>query len=261
MRKLIQCVQLSNEGVTAKDTVKAVKRAGFDGVFVQWYNDATSEYKTELVNFCRAQGLEITFAHLGYERINALWLNSSVGDDVIDGFIRDIKTLRDLGVDKVLVHVSSKENPPPYCEIGLERYAKLFEAAEKTGTRVIVENNKVKGYLEYIFSNTNYKNVGICLDVGHCHAHFKDDFNWNVLGGKIEEVHLHDNDGLSDLHFLPFDGSVPWQFYADRLKEVGYGGAVTLESRYYDKYLCESLEDFYAESYRRAERVRELFGK
>ena len=68
MRELIQCLQLSNQTVTEKQTIEAIKNAGFNGAFVQWYNDSTLEYKIELVKACRAAGLKVPFAHLGYDR-------------------------------------------------------------------------------------------------------------------------------------------------------------------------------------------------
>ena len=261
MRELIQCLQLSNQTVTEKQTIEAIKNAGFNGAFVQWYNDSTLEYKIELVKACRAAGLKVPFAHLGYDRINEIWKADGAGDEVLSGFIRDLQTLSDLGVPKALVHVSSSEHPPKTSEIGVERYEKLCVEAKKLGMRILFENNKVKGYLEYIFEQLNADNTGICLDAGHCHAHFKDDFPWETLGEKIEELHLHDNDGSCDQHFLPFDGSVPWEFYIRELKKCGYSGAITLESRYYDKYLTESVEDFYKTAYERAKTLRAEFEK
>ena len=261
MRELIQCLQLSNQTITEKQTIAALKNAGFNGAFVQWYNDSTVEYKTELVKACRAAGLKVPFAHLGYDRINEIWKTDGAGDDVLNGFIRDLQKLSDLGVPKALVHLSSGFQPPEMSEIGLDRYEKLCSEAKKLGMRILFENNKLKGYLEYVFDRLNADNTGICLDVGHCHAHFKDDFPWGTLGGKIEELHLHDNDGSSDQHLLPFDGGVPWEFYIRKLKECGYGGAVTLESRYYERYLGESADEFYKTAFARAVTIRAAFEK
>lgn len=259
MRDIIQCLQLSNQSVTPEQTVTAIKNAGFDGVFVQWYADLQDEEKIRLVRFCREKGLKIPFAHLGYGRINEIWQSGDGGDEVLSGYIADLRNLSDSGIEKALVHVSSGENPPKPSELGAERYFKLCAEAEKLGIRILFENNKVKGYLEYVFDHIRADNAGICFDAGHCHAHFKDDFPWKRLGKKIEELHLHDNFGTDDQHLLPFDGTLPWESYARSLKKCGYDGAVTLESRYYGDYLHFSVEDFYKTAYEKAKILRALF--
>ena len=101
----------------------------------------------------------------------------------------------------------------------------------------------------------------VCLDVGHWHAHFKDRFDRKLLDGRIVAVHLHDNFGEDDEHLLPFDGNVPWEFYAENISACGYGGDITLESRYYGKYTVESLDEFYRTAFSKACKLREIFDK
>jgi sugar phosphate isomerase/epimerase len=71
--------------------------------------------------------------------------------------------------------------------------------------------------------------LGICLDAGHA-------FLLGDLVDAIEEVaghlvttHLHDNQGVSDDHLVPFDGAIDWAETAMTLQKVGYEGVWLFE--------------------------------
>ena len=67
--------------------------------------------------------------------------------------------------------------------------------------------------------------------LGHAH----------VDGGVLDELeqaaprlchlHLHDNDGRSDAHLAPGQGTIPWAQVLERLHAAGYQGAGALEVR------------------------------
>ena len=80
MRKLIQCVQNDNMNVSVKDTIYAIHNAGFDGVFLQWYNKDWEFSQEEQLKLCKSLGLTIEFCHLSYKGINNIWLKGIEGD-------------------------------------------------------------------------------------------------------------------------------------------------------------------------------------
>ena len=254
-KKYIQCVHNNNKEVTPKETIYAIKNAGFDGVFLQWFNKSWEFSQQEQLELCRELGLEIPFVHLGYKGINDLWDTDAQCDELIDGYLNDLDVCKNNGVDMVVMHLTSKTDAPKPNEIGLKRLRKIIEYAEKLSIKIAFENTKIVGYLEYVFENIKSENIGICLDVGHCHAHFDDEFNWNVFKNKIWAVHLHDNDKSKDQHLLPFDGTIDWKFYEERLKESNYLGDITLESCYRNDYLKYSLEEFYKLALERAKQL------
>ncbi len=252
MRKICQCVQNSNENVTADHTIQAIKQAGFDGVFIQWYDKPWSPSQQEQLDLCRKLGLEIVFAHLGYSGINNLWLEGVEGDLLIENYIRDLDKLKENDIDLVIFHLSSKKTPPMYNELGIKRLQKFVDYADKLGIRVAFENTRTWGYLEYVFDNIKNDNIGLCFDFGHYHCHFNDKLDWERFRNKIYAVHIHDNDKSDDLHLLPFDGTLDFDETIEKLNEYGYDGPVTLESCYRYDYLNESVEEFYKESFKRA---------
>lgn len=72
----------------------------------------------------------------------------------------------------------------------------------------------------------------VCLDTGHC-AVFGDSPAQAVrLLGKeyLATLHIHDNNGHNDLHWNPYTGVIDWDDFSAALREIGFEGAVSLET-------------------------------
>ena len=41
---------------------------------------------------------------------------------------------------------------------------------------------------------------------------------------------VHDNDGVNDLHWLPYTGVIDWEDFSSSLDEIGFEGTVSLET-------------------------------
>ncbi len=265
MRKILQCVITSNDkNKDATNIINAINRAGFDGVFLQWYNKDLPLTQQEQLNLCKNLGLDVEFVHFGYKGINNIWLEGEDGDLLVDYYKKDLDACGLSGIKLVVMHITSKMLAPSPSEIGIKRLKIIADYADSLGIKIAFENTKLKGYLEYVFDNIQNKNIGVCLDVGHSHCHFEDDFNFEKFKGKILAVHLHDNhgfsddDGLRDEHLLPFDGNIDWQFYVKNLIDSGYDGSITLES--HNKHYPDlSLDEFYEMSYEKAKKLKEMF--
>ena len=79
---------------------------------------------------------------------------------------------------------------------------------------------------------------GFCLDVGHANL-----TNRNIkeyvkeLGHRLTILHIHDNNGLEDLHMVPYSylstGAshvCDWQGFVEGLKEINYTGVLAFET-------------------------------
>lgn len=159
----------------------------------------------------------------------------------------------------VVMHLTSEFEAPPYGETGLKRIKEITKYAKKLGIKVAFENTKIKGYLDYIITNIICDNVGICFDSGHYHAHFDDDFNFELYKDRIFAIHLHDNDKSYDQHLIPYDGTIDWEFLIRQLKECNYNGPITLELCYRDNYLNLNIKEFYKMGYEIAEKISNRF--
>lgn len=257
MRELAVAVQNSNKNVTGFETIDAIKNAGFKNVFIQWYDDDRWNEQAQ-VDYAKTQGLNIIFAHLGYQNINDIWENSKSGEELVERYKNDIANCSKNGINLVTMHLTSGTVAPKYNELGLNRIKEINEFAKKVNVRIAFENLKIKGTLEYVFENIQDDNIGICYDAGHCHAHFKDEFNFEPFKNKIFAVHLHDNDSTSDQHLLPYDGTIEWEKVMPEVIKNGYNGPITLELSYRKDYLKNSIQDFYKEGYKRGEKLSQI---
>lgn len=263
MNNLAICVRNEAKSITAKETIDAIYNAGFKNVFVQYYHkNSTGLSDLDQIDYCKELGLNIIFCHLGYKEpraINEIWLEGENGEKVIDGYIEDLKTMKEKQIKLVVMHLTAGKEPPMYSEIGLERIKRLVKYAKGVGIKIAFENTKKQGYLEYVLGNIKEDNVGICYDAGHCHFHFNGEFDYGFFKDKIFAVHLHDNDKSDDLHLLPFDGSIDWKNILTELKQSNYTGPITLEVCYGDDYLSQTIENFYKEAYNRALKLEEIY--
>lgn len=259
MRELAVVIQNDNKNVTPIETIDAIQKAGFKNVFIQWYNEEWKISQKEQLEYARSLGLNVIFAHLGYQNINEIWKDNKIGSSLVERYKNDIKLCKENDISLVIMHLQSKKNAPQYNKIGLKRIKEIVDYAQDLGVKVAFENTKIKGYLEYIFENIENENIGICYDSGHCHAFYDDDFNYELFKNRIFAVHLHDNDKTDDLHLLPFDGTIDWEKVIASLKEANYKGPVTLELCYRYDYLNMPIEEFYQKGYEIGEKLAKMF--
>ncbi|MBR0137445.1 MAG: sugar phosphate isomerase/epimerase [Erysipelotrichaceae bacterium] len=261
MRDLAVCISYSSIDNDPFKTVEAAKRAGFKKVFIQWYDESGWDPdQQKQLDYIKQSGLEVIFAHLGYQKINSIWEEGEPGDQLTERFCRDLDDLHRNGVNEVMLHPSSKFTAPGPNEIGLARIRKIVDHARELGMKAAFENTKIKGYLDYIAKNIPDDNLGICVDVGHAHCHFDDDLDYDLFTDRIFSVHLHDNHGDDkDEHLLPFDGTIDWEKIIGNLVKAHYDGPVTLEVIHSAAYADMSIDEFFKEAYARGEKLAEMF--
>lgn len=79
----------------------------------------------------------------------------------------------------------------------------------------------------------NDEHFRICLDTGHT-AIFPDLSPAEAvreLGDTIKVLHIHDNMGNKDAHMRPTEGIVDWDDFGMALKEIGFNGVFSLETK------------------------------
>ena len=246
-----------DETCTVLDTIDAVAKAGFKNVFLEWYNENWLISQEEQLKHAREKGLNVIFAHLGYQNINDLWIEEETG--IVDRYKNDIKVCVQNNIPMVIIHLTSHSEAPMYNEKGLNRVREICDYAKSLNIKVAFENTKIKGYLDYVIENIDNDNVGICFDSGHYHAHFNDDLDFAKFKDRIFAIHLHDNDQSGDQHLLPFDGTLDWNKTVKNLKESNYDGPVTLEIHHHRGYAGISLEEFFKKGYEIALKIKKMF--
>lgn len=136
MRELAMCIQNENESVSIIETINAIKNVNFKNVFVQWYDENWQYSQEEQARICKELGLNIIFAHLGYQNINAIWEEGIEGDNLVERYKSDIKNCKENDISMVVMHLTRSKSAPMYGEIGLNRIRKIVEYAKTLDVKV-----------------------------------------------------------------------------------------------------------------------------
>ena len=149
-----------------------------------------------------------------------------------------------MGIDRAVVHpiaIYQKEiKYGDWVRANLAFLSPVVEYAKKNGVRILIENmkseheapdNHLYGSCALNVSSLAEKlGAGICWDTGHANiSGFKQSEQLKILKGKLEVLHIHDNDGTRDAHLPPFDGNVDWEDVAFGLRCCDFDGILDIE--------------------------------
>jgi sugar phosphate isomerase/epimerase len=150
-----------------------------------------------------------------------------------------VKAARDLGCAVLVVHlglprpqpVPRGDNDAGAARRSLEPIAEACEAAGVQLALEVIPNelSTADAIFEWLEGDLDLRGAGACLDVGHAHLTGGAPEAAELLSGHIVTTHIHDNQGTSDDHLIPFDGTIDWPATLMALSKVGYAGPLMLE--------------------------------
>lgn len=210
----------------------------------------------------RAEDLGIYYnqAHSPYRMDHKPWLEGR-REDILRRYRICFELAGILGVRNVVVHplhcMNYLNNDPRWImEQNVEYYSSLIPMAQDAGVKIAIENmwqkNKYNKHITLSACSSPYELrdyvdacnavapvFTACLDVGHCVLTGHDPVNAiEVLGGRLDALHIHDVDGVGDNHTRPLTQIVDFYGIVDALGRIGYTGEFTLEAdSYYKKFL------------------------
>jgi len=113
-----------------------IRESGFETV-LHWWDDSfieseifTKEKQSDLI---RKEGLEIENAHLQFNNVNHLWLDTQDGQTVFEGYLSDIDGIADYEIPVAVMHLTNGQNSLSISDKGMYRMCALVERAEKRG--------------------------------------------------------------------------------------------------------------------------------
>ena len=228
-----------------------------EGLMPTFFDKSTEEileFFTPLKEASEATGVAIAQMHAPFP----VWFKEK---DEVNDYIR-------MALDKcfavceyshcpaIVVHPVSRSTKEKEWDTNMELYRNLIPLIKKyRGVKICLENifsRRPNRIIEGRLSNAadacrmidelngeaggDY--FGFCLDVGHANL-----TNRNIkeyvkeLGSRLTILHIHDNNGLEDLHMIPYSylatGSshvCDWEGFVEGLKEIGYKGVLAFET-------------------------------
>jgi sugar phosphate isomerase/epimerase len=191
-----------------------------------------------------------TAAQLGITLIQAHAGDFLSGGDPtprIPELTRAIRSCGRLGIPQIVVH-AQWDTAVPY-STGMEQffthnkglYERLFPVMEETGVKVLIENSceanmgpacyfmtgqEMVDFLDFV----GHPLLGAVWDTGHANCRGNRQYeDLTALSGRLDGVHIHDNDGRCDGHTAPFLGTVDWDSVLRGLADTEYDGYFTFE--------------------------------
>ena len=135
----------------------------------------------------------------------------------------------------------TKEDPDPegMFQMNVEFFRSLLPAARENGVIICIENMPMSklsisppAETLRLIEAIDDPNVAFCLDAGHSIVRDTQPGEAVRMGAKyLKVLHVHDSDGQRDRHWYPGTGAVDWDDFTAALKEVGYAGVMSLETR------------------------------
>ena len=144
-----------------------------------------------------------------------------------------IEMAAQLATDVIILHLPDLSAGPAGREPTWGRVRKSLEAlrppAKAQGVRIAFENGDFDA-IETVLAAYEPDFVGLCYDCGHGNMGTDALDRLERLKGRLISIHLHDNDGRSDQHKLPFTGTVDWPRLMRIIAGSAYGKWVSLET-------------------------------
>ena len=209
--------------------LRSIKDVGFQTIMLDWTNWYDVEDRNNAyIDHVQSIGLEIENVHLPFKSVNQIWLDNLKGEEIAEIFQNDITLAAERSIPVLVIH-SSNDNAPPVSNVGLARFRSLIDLAARLKVKLAFENLRVLEHLHAIFDCEDASRAGMCYDIGHNHCYTHDDLLLARYSDRIMAVHLHDNDGSTDRHLIPFDGTIDWKAEMETLGKSSYQGSITLE--------------------------------
>ncbi|MFQ5803159.1 MAG: sugar phosphate isomerase/epimerase family protein [Candidatus Methylomirabilales bacterium] len=231
------------------DGLRRIARHGFRHVEM-WCNYAhldprMGEDVTTVAQVLEEEGLRAVSLHAPFEfrgeRVS--------GEDLWEAWeklmARVIETGQHLKVGFIVVHPVLVCRPSDPTQGGREVVAcqedslgRISRLAAGQGIRIALENLGRKtvpdladpAALVKLARRLDEDNVGVCFDTGHCLVSGLDPLQeMDHCASQVYSFHIHENDGVEDLHWAPGKGSIDWTRFLDKLRTLRYEGSVILE--------------------------------
>ncbi|MFQ5990697.1 MAG: sugar phosphate isomerase/epimerase family protein [Candidatus Methylomirabilales bacterium] len=231
------------------DSLQRIARHGFRNVEI-WCNYAHLDPRlgpdvTMVRRVLEEEGLRAVSLHSPFEfrgeklSVEAAW---EAWENLMSQVVETAQYLRVgfLVVHPVLVCSPSgsrqgEREVAPCREESLRRVARL---AARGGIRIALENLGRKTVADLAHPSEVMKlarrlgedNIGVCFDTGHCLVSGLDPVReTDHCTSQVYSFHVHENDGVEDMHWVPGKGPIDWPRFFEKLRALKYEGPLILE--------------------------------
>jgi len=162
-----------------------------------------------------------------------------------------------LNCPNLVVHPVSRDTKEQEWADNMKLYRALMPYAKEFGVKICLENlfttstgrlcagacataDEACRYVDALNAEAGADCFGFCFDVGHANLVHTDMREYlRTLGKRLTVLHIHDNDGVDDLHLIPYSQAryrksctlaLDWEGFLKGLRDIGYSGALSFET-------------------------------
>ncbi len=241
--------------LTNKELYKQKKNGFFDKSEEELY-----EYFTPLKMGCEETGIEIFQMHMPYPN----YVPTAKKD--FNDYLRDVMAVKSMKIchflncKYIVIHGFKLSRFLGSEELEWQETQKFIDylapLAKEYGITICIENvyessgahiiegpccdaTKAVRRIDETNEKYNAEVLGFCFDTGHANLvgiNFEEFLE--TLGNRLKVLHIHDNDGMVDLHQLPFTftrsrenrPSTDWEGFINGMKKIDYNGVLSFET-------------------------------
>lgn len=180
----------------------------------------------------------------------------AVNAKIFDALDKCFAVCEFVGCPAIVVHPTKAETRDAEWELNLKIYRSLIPIIKKyKGVKICLENifsrrpgiimdgrlsivDDAVRMIDLLNEEAGGDYFGFCLDVGHANLTKKNLKEYiKKLGKRLTILHIHDNNGLDDMHMIPYSYLATtqstvcdWEGFVQGLREIGYEGVLAFET-------------------------------
>lgn len=212
--------RVKNDQLSIGEILHLIKKTGFDFIAASSPAQLTDDAPDGFMQAAKKLNLPIDNVHLTGSRTSQIWYPGSEGDEIVERYCHEIDVSLNAGVKQGVVHVTWGLETPPLNDLGLERLKKIIAHAEKVGYVIGFENSVSLPHNEALFDSVQSEAVRFTFDSGHWNEFCRESDIYRRYNDLMVITHLNDNDGVHDMHIIPFDGCCDFKMLAPHLKRM-----------------------------------------
>ena len=234
--------QITQEDKEFEHYLSLMKDSGFEaielvsaGCWNKQEEEANLPFITEAVKKIKDSGLTFQSVHIPF---SLPWWDFAAIDEnqrrlaidtykwAVDSFKGDLPNL-------FVIHPGERPKTPEERPYKLENLAKsMLELCEFSPRPVCVENMVNQGLLNKISEAKDLLNavpkLNMTIDINHSLLQKPEEYIAEI-GSRVKNLHISDNDGTDERHWLPGKGIINFNAILSTLEKVGYNGTFNYE--------------------------------
>ena len=202
--------------ISPQERAKLIHDYGFDTIITNAdpkFNYQNGTLRKQMKIF-KKYDLKPPSLHQQYnlEDLHYFWEEGAKGEELKKRLIKDVKLAHKYNFTCVVVHLDGK-----WSEIGRQRLLDVLKVCHKYNKPLAIENIHCQKLFVKVFDEIQDDMLRFCYDSGHNNTFDKDFDYLEKYGDKLITLHLHDNDGSSDMHTLNKFGNINWKRIGEKI--------------------------------------------